>query len=493
MKKRILFTHSYFYRFDPKQWKAKRPYPPLGTLYAASLLRQNDFEVSLFDTCLAQKPEEILPEIERFSPDALVIYDDGFNYLTKMCLTNMREAAFELVGIGKNHELTVVVSSSDSTDHYSEYLEKGADFILLGEGEMTLLELLDNIDKKEFDPSSIPGMAFKDSGKPVKNSLRPVLDDLDSLPFPAWDLADLERYRDIWMKHHGHFSLNLATTRGCPYHCNWCAKPIYGYKYNSRSPENVIEEISLLIHSYQANNFWICDDIFGLKPGWIGRFAELTAEKGLQFRYTIQSRADLIIKEGMADALAASGAEIVWLGAESGSQKVLDAMDKRQTVEQIAQARKMLGERGVKTGFFLQFGYLGENWQDIRMTIRMLMDLMPEDMGISVSYPLPGTIFHEKVKAELKEKANWTDSDDLALMYRGTFSPAFYRRLHRYVHHIFRRKQRWQKLLGVLKGKQKPDASLLRDILALLYYVPAVSYGKVMVIRSRLKNVKRKM
>lgn len=122
----------------------------------------------------------------------------------------------------------------------------------------------------------------------------------------------------------------------------------------------------------------------------------------------------------------------------------------------------------------------------------MLMDLMPEDVGISISYPLPGTKFHEKVKAELKDKANWTDSDDLALMYKGTFSPAFYRRLHRYVHHIFRRKQRGQKLLAVLKGKQKPGPSLLRDILALVYYIPAVSYDRVMVGRYKLTKVKRK-
>jgi anaerobic magnesium-protoporphyrin IX monomethyl ester cyclase len=233
------------------------------------------------------------------------------------------------------------------------------------------------------------------------------------------------------------------------------------------------------VNIYQATNLWICDDIFGLKPGWVERFRQLTEEKGLKFRYTIQSRADLIIKEGMAENLSASGAEIVWLGAESGSQKILDAMDKGQTVEQIALARKMLGENNVKTGLFLQFGYLGENWKDIKMTIKMLMGLMPEDVGISISYPLPGTIFHDKVKEQLKDKANWTDSDELALMYKGTFSPAFYKRLHRYVHHIFRRKQRWQKLVSILRGKKKADAGIFRDIIALAYYLPAVAYDKI--------------
>lgn len=479
MDQRILITHSYFYRFDKKQWKAHRPYPPLGTLYAASVLRKNGLEISVFDTCLAENPGEIIPEISKFKPSALVIYDDGFNYLTKMCLTNMREAAYELIRIGKSHGLTVIVSSSDSTDHYGEYLQKGADYILLGEGEMTLLDLVTGLVNSTFDPRKIAGMAFLDKQTPVKNPLRPVIETLDELPFPAWDLAGLDKYRTIWKEHHGYFSLNMATTRGCPYHCNWCAKPIYGYRYNSRSPENVVQEMELLINTYHADHFWICDDIFGLKPMWIHRFKELVVEKKLKFRYTIQSRADLVIKENMAEDLAASGAEIVWLGAESGSQKILDAMDKGQTTDQIALARKKLGEQGVKTGFFLQFGYPGEDLEDIRKTIRMLMDLMPEDVGISISYPLPGTVFHEKVKEELQKKANWKDSDDLALMYKGNFSPAFYRRLHRYVHHIFRRKQRLKSVISVFKGKNRPYPGIFRDLLALAYYVPAILYDRI--------------
>ena len=481
MKRGILLTHSYFYRFDPKQWKARRPYPPLGTLYAAALLRENGFPVSLFDTCLADQPSDILPEIRRHQPEVLVIYDDGFNYLTKMCLTNMRQAAFELIETGKKHGLTVIVSSSDSTDHYAEYLEKGADFILMGEGEITLLELLGRLGSQGFDPHTIRGMAFMEDGTAIRNAPRPVIEDLDTLPLPAWDLVNLERYRRIWLENHGYFSLNIATTRGCPYHCNWCAKPIYGYRYNSRSPQHVIAEISMLVGEHRADHFWICDDIFGLKPGWVAQFRELAGQEGLRFRYTIQSRADLILREGMAGDLAASGADTVWLGAESGSQKILDAMNKGQTVEQITGARKMLGERGVKTGLFLQFGYLGEKWEDIRMTIRMLMELMPEDVGISISYPLPGTLFHEKVKEQLRDKANWTDSDELALMYKGTYSPAFYRRLHRYVHHIFRRKQRRKKLLSILRRKARPDATVPRDLLALAYYIPAVAYDKIML------------
>ena len=481
MEQRILITHSYFYRFDKKQWKAHRPYPPLGTLYAASLLRNNGIEVSLFDTCLAKNPNEILHFIKDFNPSLLVIYDDGFNYLTKMCLTNMRDAAFEMIRIGREHGLKVAVSSSDSTDHFEEYLLKGADFVILGEGEMTLLELVNGLSEPHFEPRKITGMAYLEDQTAVKNDRRQVIEKLDELPFPAWEMTDLEKYRTIWKKYHGYFSLNIATTRGCPYHCNWCAKPIYGYCYNSRSPENVIQEMTMLINNYQADHFWICDDIFGLKPLWIQHFRELIKENGLKFSYTIQSRADLIIKDNIASDLAASGAEIVWLGAESGSQKILDAMEKGQTVNQIFMARNKLADAGVKTGFFLQFGYPGEEIGDIRKTIRMLMTLMPEDIGISISYPLPGTKFYEKVKEELRKKSNWSDSDDLALMYNGTYSPAFYRRLHRYVHHIFRQKQHLKLFHSVLCGRIKPKAGMMRDFIAFLYYFPAIMFDRMMM------------
>jgi anaerobic magnesium-protoporphyrin IX monomethyl ester cyclase len=481
MDQRILITHSYFYRFDKKQWKAHRPYPPLGTLYAASVLKNNGFEVSLFDTCLAQNPNEILPFIKNFKPSLLVICDDGFNYLTKMCLTNMREAAFELIRIGKDHGMEVAVSSSDSTDHFEEYLLKGADFVILGEGEMTLLELVNGLSKPKFEPWKIAGMAYLEDEIPVKNDRRQVIENLDELPFPAWDMADLDKYRTIWKNYHDYFSLNIATTRGCPYHCNWCAKPIYGYCYNSRSPENVVQEMTMLIKDYQVDHFWICDDIFGLKPLWIEHFRELVEENGLKFSYTIQSRADLVIKDNIAEDLAASGAEIVWLGAESGSQKILDAMEKGQTVNQIYMARNKLADSGVKTGFFLQFGYPGEDIKDIRKTISMLMTLMPEDIGISISYPLPGTKFYEKVKEELRQKSNWSDSDDLALMYKGTYSPDFYRRLHRYVHHLFRSKQRLKILLSVVRGNIKPKPGMLRDFVAFIYYIPAIMFDRIMM------------
>jgi radical SAM superfamily enzyme YgiQ (UPF0313 family) len=470
---KILFTHSYFLRFDPKQWKAKQPYPPLGTIYAAAVLREQGHSVSLFDTMFAKKPEEIIPRLENEKPDILVIYDDGFNYLTKMCLTNMREAAFRMIKLGRQYRCQVIVCSSDSSDHYEKYLDRGANFIVIGEGEITLRELLKKINSHDLDYRTIEGLAFQENGKTILTPKRDVWKELDSLPIPAWDLVDLATYRQVWQNHQGYFSLNLATTRGCPFKCNWCAKPIYGNRYHSRSPGNVIHEIQFLLNHYQPDHFWFCDDIFGLKPGWIEEFYRLVIEKKLKFKFRIQCRVDLLLQENTIEWLSRAGCETVWVGAESGSQKILDAMEKGITVEQIYEARRLLGQFGIKTAFFLQFGYLGETQNDIQATLKMLNEVMPDEIGVSISYPLPGTKFYDLVKSDLTQKSNWTDSDELALMFRNTYSPKYYKRLHRFVHKNYRGVLGLRSLKALLKNPLSLSGRRIRSGLSAFYFIPA--------------------
>jgi anaerobic magnesium-protoporphyrin IX monomethyl ester cyclase len=231
--------------------------------------------------------------------------------------------------------------------------------------------------------------------------------------------------------------MNMVTTRGCPYHCNWCAKPIWGQRYNTRSPENVVAEMQWLNERFHPDHLWFADDILGLKPGWLERFSELLHGAGLRVPFKCLTRADLVTDK-LAAALAQAGCETVWLGAESGSQKVLDAMQKGATVADIYQASARLRRNGIRVCFFLQFGYPGETWDDIQLTLKMVRECLPDDIGISVSYPLPGTGFYERVKAELGAKQNWLDSSDLALLYQGPFPQEFYRVLHGRVHHEFR-------------------------------------------------------
>lgn len=459
----VLFTHSYFYKLDAKQWKFKQPYPPLGTLQAAAVVRDAGFAVSFFDSALRDDPMEITFMLRQMQPKYVVIYDDGFNYLTKMCLTVMRDAALTMTQCARQSGASVIVSSSDSSDHYEMYLDRGVDFVVRGEGEETLRELLEALESGS-DISAVAGIAWRKEGRTLVNAPRAVTRDLDTLPLPAWDLVDAEPYRTVWKKNHGYFSLNIATTRGCPYKCNWCAKPIYGNRYNSRSPEHVVRELEFLIDRFQPDHFWMCDDIFGLKPGWLAQFSALVQEKKLQFKYKIQSRVDLLQEENVLGALAASGAETVWVGAESGSQKILDAMEKGTTVEEIKKATDLLKRNKIKVGYFLQFGYLGETRSDVLATLDMVLEQMPDEIGISVSYPLPGTKFYETVKSQLKEKQNWTDSDDLALMYRGTYAPAYYKLLHRYIHSRYRIRRGWVQI--------KNRNIRIRALASMIYHAP---------------------
>lgn len=476
--KKILFTHSYFLRFDPKQWATGQPYAPLGTLYAAALTREHGYDVHFFDTMFARQAEEIIPQLENIKPDFFVIYDDGFNYLTKMCLTNMREAAFKMIQFAKEKGCKVIVSSSDSTDRFEMYLNEGADFILLGEAEQTLLELVNSIGKNETDFFHIEGLAFRHNNAVVKTARRSVMKELDTLPFPAWDLVDMEPYRNMWLKHAGYFSMNMGTTRGCPFKCNWCAKPIYGNRYNVRSPENAVAELMMLKEKYNFDHIWFCDDIFGLKPGWVNAFANLVEKNKLHFKFKMQGRVDLLLQENNIKDLARAGCDNIWMGAESGSQKILDTMDKGTTVEQIYEATHLLKKTGIKPSFFIQFGYLNETRADIEKTIGMINKLLPYEIGISVSYPLPGTGFYEKVKDQLKEKTNWTDSDELALMFSNTFKPAFYKQLHTYVHKTYRKHVAFENLKQLFLHPFKSNVRTVKKAVSGIYYLPAAFFDK---------------
>ncbi len=437
----VLFGQSYFLRFDPKLWSAMQPYPPLGTLYAASYIRARGYDVALFDAMLATSEDEWAAALDQQRPRFAILYEDNFNYLSKMCLLRMRQAAFTMIHMARERGCTIIVAGADMTDHSSLYLEQGADYVLLGEGEETLGELLDALTGRvDRDPAGIIGLT---SARTLDPSRRLDIKDLDSLPFPAWDLVDIPRYRKAWLARHGYYSMNMVTTRGCPYHCNWCAKPIWGQRYNSRSPANVAAELKWLKQTYHPDHIWFADDILGLKPGWLQGFAQLVREEDASVPFKCLQRSDLVT-EATAAALAEAGCKTVWIGAESGSQQVLDAMDKGEAVSDIYTATRLLHARGISVGFFLQFGYPGEGWEDIRMTLRMVRECMPDDIGISVSYPLPGTRFFNRVQLELGEKKNWQDSEDLAMLYHGPFPTEFYRILHGRVHHEFRLRRAWR-------------------------------------------------
>jgi radical SAM superfamily enzyme YgiQ (UPF0313 family) len=430
MHMHILLTHSNHVFSDEKQRQKMEPYPPLQTLLAAAVLRDAGCAVSVCDVALESPKEKLTKAILAAAPCLVVACEDDFNFLTKMCLSRNRELAFWTAELARQYGCPCAVHGSDSTDRVEEYLQAGFDYVLLGEVEETLKHLATGA-----SPDQIAGLAYLDhsSGRIHRTPPRSRRTQLDELPLPAWDLIDINAYRELWIAKHGYFSLNMASSRGCPFHCNWCAKPIWGNTYHVRSAACVAEEMLQLKTRYAPDHIWFADDIFAPSASWTRVFADSVEQLGARIPFKMQSRCDLMTRETVVD-LKRAGCCDVWMGAESGSQRILDAMEKGIAVRQIAQACENLRHNRVRTGLFLQFGYPGENWDDIEATIRMVREVRPDDVGISVTYPLPGTKLHQLVSAELGRKRNWTDSGDLSMMFRGTYSTELYRALARAIH-----------------------------------------------------------
>jgi anaerobic magnesium-protoporphyrin IX monomethyl ester cyclase len=443
----VVVAHSYFLRFDAKQTQKMKPYPPLATMYVAAALRTAGYEVTVFDAMLAEGEEQFATLLDVVQPDAVVLFEDNFNFLSKMCLTRMRDAAFTMAAAAKVRGCTVLASGSDVTDHADAYLAAGVDYGVLGEGDHTVIEVVAWLDANPSGrPLGVPGLAMlDDAGSVVRTATRRNERHPDVFAFPARDLVDIDRYRQLWTDHHGYFSLNMVSTRGCPFHCNWCAKPIWGQRYAMRSPVDVATEMAAVKRAYAPDHIWFADDIFGLRTEWVTEFADEVTRRDAVIPFTMQSRCDLMTPKAVA-GLARAGCREVWVGAESGSQRILDAMDKGTTVEEIEQARRALGVAGIKASFFIQFGYPGETWSDICATVDMVRNLLPDDIGVSVSYPLPGTRFHSMVMDELDAETNWTESNDLQMLFRGSYTTPFYRQLHLALHDDLNLRRRQENL-----------------------------------------------
>jgi anaerobic magnesium-protoporphyrin IX monomethyl ester cyclase len=476
---RILFAHGHLLRRDAKQFAIGKPYPPLATLFAAAHARALGHEVALYDPMLAEDTSDFAAAIERARPDRVVLYDDAFNWFTKMCLSRMRETVFTMIREARSRGLPVIVAGHDAAEEPEAYLRAGASFVLQGEGELTLADLLASFDRAEGDlekvraeaAEAIAGLSFLHRGFLRRTPSRKLLKELDTLPLPAWDLVDMDRYRAFWKRRHGYFSLNVVTTRGCPYLCNWCSKPVYGNTYHTRSPANVLAELRLLRERYAPDHVWFCDDILGLKSQWLIAWSHAVAEAGLATPFLCQTRADLMTEENV-QALARAGAREVWLGAESGSQRILDAMEKGISVDAIRTAVGRLRAHGIRAGLFLQFGYEGEGWRDVQATRALVRELLPDDIGISVSYPLPGTRYHAKLDARLGEKRNWRESNDLDPLVPARYTPGFYQTLSRVVHAELRVLRGTRALKTLLRRPMATDAGRVRRVAEVRHAAP---------------------
>jgi anaerobic magnesium-protoporphyrin IX monomethyl ester cyclase len=429
----ILLAHSNFLAKDPKQLAKMKPYSPLSTLIAAALLRREGHDVALFDATFETGLESFEAKLDEVRPDVLLLIEDNFNFLTKMCTTGRRELALAMISRAAQRGCRVAVNGPDASDNPAMYLCAGADAIVLGEGEMAMLDVANFWDEPHGELADIPGLILPGPGQAHASKPRRAQQDLDHLPHPAWDMLDVGAYRAAWTDAHGEFSWNIASSRGCPYACNWCAKPTFGRRYTVRSPEDVALEMLRLKHDVAPDHLWFTDDILGLDVDWICAFADEVERTGAGISFTMQSRVNLMTERSVS-AFARAGAREVWLGIESGSQKILDAMDKGTTVGAGRSATRLLKEHGIKACWFIQLGYPSEAWNDLLATRDLIRDERPDEIGVSVAYPLPGTLFYDRVRAQLGRQRNWRDTGDLAMLFQGTFDTELYRRVRDILH-----------------------------------------------------------
>jgi anaerobic magnesium-protoporphyrin IX monomethyl ester cyclase len=386
----------------------------------------------MFDATFARGVSEFETLLDQLSPAVVVVMEDNFNFLTKMCTTVRREGALAMIAAAHARGCKVAVNGPDASDNPATYLAAGADVVVLGEGEAGVCQVVDHWNRNAA-LDTINGLILPGATGLIRTPPRPPAQDLDALPYPAWDLLDIDAYRSAWRNAHGEFSWSMAASRGCPYACNWCAKPTFGRRYTIRSPADVAEEMILLKAEVGPDHVWFTDDILGLDADWLCDFADAIEQRGARLPFTLQSRVNLMSPRAV-DALARAGAREVWLGVESGSQKILDAMDKGTTVDAARKATRVLQARGVRAAWFIQLGYPSETWEDLIATRDLIRESTPDEIGVSVAYPLPGTQFYDRVRTQLGLQRNWKDTGDLAMLFQGTYDTALYRKVRDLLH-----------------------------------------------------------
>jgi anaerobic magnesium-protoporphyrin IX monomethyl ester cyclase len=411
---KLLLTHAYFLFEDPKEQQIMKPYAPLGLLYLSSYLRKQGFAVDIYDSTFGSKSD--LFDLLRTGPPAtLGIYA---NLMTRL-------SALEIIRCAQEAGWKVVVGGPEPANYPEQYLDSGADVVIVGEGELALENLL----LSSFDRSAWPaigGLIFRDeNGRMVRTPSAPLIKDVDAQPWPDREHIDMQKYLHTWRTFHGKGSVSLITARGCPYRCNWCSHSVYGTTHRRRSPKSVVSEIEWILERYNPELLWLADDVFTIHHGWLFEFAAEMQRKKLAVPFECITRADRV-NEAVAQTLAELRCFRVWIGSESGSQRILDAMQRGVTIQQIRTAVQLCKSRGIQTGMFLMWGYEGEEIEDIEQTVAHAKECQPDVCFTTVSYPIKGTPYYERVSSRLVSLGDWSKSTDRDIRIKGRHSKRFY-------------------------------------------------------------------
>lgn len=401
-----------------------KPYVPLGILSISAFIEKHGFENDVFDSTFSSF-HELCEHLRNNQPDVIAIYTNLMTRINVIRIIKFIRSVPEL------SDSKIILGGPEVRQHATPLLKCGADFIVIGEGEETMLELCTAL--RDNSPINIiKGIQWKNNNEIVINEERELIKDIDCLPFPNRKNVNLQKYFDVWKNAHGESSISVSTMRGCPYTCKWCSRAVYGMSYRRRSPSLVADEIESLQKNYQFDSIWFVDDVFTINPKWMREFARVIAERQLRIRYEIISRADRLNEE-MLTLLAASGCFRIWIGAESGSQKIIDAMDRRVDVNKVREMIRRTRELGMEAGTFIMLGYPGETEEDIHETVNHLIQSNPHHFTITLAYPIRGTELFEETRNDFTYVGEWETSNDRDIDFKRTYPRKYYDYAIRYV------------------------------------------------------------
>ncbi|OSZ82481.1 B12-binding domain-containing radical SAM protein [Chitinophagaceae bacterium IBVUCB1] len=414
----ILLTHGYFLDEDPKEKLIMKPYVPLGILYISAFLEKNGYDNTVFDSTF-QSFDALTATMLQNKPDIVAIYT---NLMTKINVLKIIDLVKSQQALANTK---IVLGGPEVKNHAANFLMYGADIIVFGEGEMTMLEITKAIETKQ-PFNDISGIAFTDAqGMMITTPERALNKELDELPVPNRKKINLQLYLDAWKDNHGYSSINLSSMRGCPYTCKWCSRAVYGQSYRRRKPSLVVDEIETLQKQYSFDNIWFVDDVFTVSHKWLQEFVEEVERRGVKFQYECISRADRLNEE-VIKLLKRSGCFRVWIGAESGSQKIIDAMDRRVDVVQTREMIRLVKAHGIEAGTFIMLGYPGETEEDIVETMNHLKTSLPDQFTITITYPIKGTPLYAEVEKDFLTNFPWESSTDRDIDFKRVYPRKYY-------------------------------------------------------------------
>lgn len=383
----------------PKWHEKITDYPPLGLAYLGAVLERGGHEARIFDFGLRpHRPQaEDVADVVAFAPELIgfTVMTGGYHSVTEsIALLKYALPSVPIVLGGPHPTVFPEAVASDP----------GVDFVVYGEGEETLMELVAALEAGAEDFSDIRGLAYARDGHVVRTPERPLIADLDALPLPARHLLELDKYP--LAAPDGGRMLTVLSSRGCPFNCSYCFKGIVGRTYRQRSAENVVNELRLLRQQYDVRNFYFIDDLFTINTKRLMAISQMIIDEGLDIRWQCLGRVDRVTPESLA-VMYRAGCREIHYGIESGNPEILAATGKNITMDQVRQAVKWTAESGIRSKGYFMLGLPGDTEETMEQTIRFACELDLDEAMFSITTPFPGTrLWDELVKRRPETRYN---------------------------------------------------------------------------------------